>query len=172
MKRKWERKVEKNSRKFPSKIVFTKYQKHHILWEVFQPLFIVPKQTLMSFIYYKRSEKKKIQFWRKIQKVDAHKVIFAHPVKLWHTLPNFGTPCQILAYPAKLMILPCEMLCFRLAKCSVFLHLTIDSFANPFPSLARGFEVLKGSDSSCDWSSTCHAIACTKISLNLGLFQW
>ena len=65
-------------------------------------------------------------------KVGAHKVIFAHPTKLWHTLlnfgtpcetlahlakfwhtlPNFGTPCEILARLAKLMILPCEMLCF------------------------------------------------------------
>ena len=34
-------------------------------------------------------------------KVGAHKVIFAHPAKVWHTLRKFGTPCQDLAHPAK-----------------------------------------------------------------------
>ena len=132
------------------------YKKWKSSWEVFQPLFIVPKQTLMLFIYYKRSKKEKLQFWRKILKVDTHKVIFADPANFWHILPNWW---------------------FCLAKCSVSLHLTIDSFGNPLPSLEKGFEVLQSSDSSCDWSSTClaiacTAIACTKISLNLGLFQW
>ena len=28
-------------------------------------------------------------------------MIFAHPTKLWHTLQNFGIPCQNLAHPAK-----------------------------------------------------------------------
>ena len=95
MKRKWEGKAEKNSHIFPSKPDFTKYPKHNIFWEVFQPLFIVPKQTLMSFIYYKRSKKENLQFWRKISKVGAHEVIFAHHAKIWHTLPNFGIPCEI-----------------------------------------------------------------------------
>ena len=115
----------------------------------------------MSFIYYKRSKKEKLQFWRKISKVDVHEVIFAHHAKIWHTLqkfgtsceslahlakiwhtlPKFGTPCQILAYLAKLMFLPCEMLCFP--------PFAIDSFGNPFPSLPRGFEVLQSLDSSC-----------------------
>ena len=49
----------------------------------------------MSFIYYKRSKKENLQFWRKISKVDAHEVIFAHHAKIWHTLPNFGIPCEI-----------------------------------------------------------------------------
>ena len=55
----------------------------------------------MSFIYYKRIKKEKLQFQRKISQVGAHKVIFAHPVKFWHTLRKFGTPCQNLAHPAK-----------------------------------------------------------------------
>ena len=58
----------------------------------------------MSFIYYKRIKKEKLQFQRKISKVGAHKVIFAHPAKVWHTLRKFGTPCQILAHLANLMI--------------------------------------------------------------------
>ena len=125
----------------------------------------------MSFIYYKRSKKENLQFCRKISKLGAHKVIFAHHVKIWHTLRKFGTPCQNLAYPAKFWH-TLRNWCFCLAKCFVFLHLTTDSLANPFSSLARGFEVLQNSDSSCDWSSTCLTIACTKLSLNFGLFQW
>ena len=54
----------------------------------------------MSFIYYKRIKKEKLQFQRKISQIDAHKVIFAHLVKFWHTLRKFGTPCQNLAHPA------------------------------------------------------------------------
>ena len=127
--RKWERKVEKNSRKFPSKIVFTKYQKHHILWEVFQPLFIVPKQTLMSFIYYKRRKRKNYNFGDFSRRSMRTK---------WysHTLPKFGTPYQILAHLAKFWHTLWNWW-FCLAKCSVFLHLTTDSFSNPFPSLSR-----------------------------------
>ena len=53
----------------------------------------------MSFIYYKRSKKEKLQFWRKISKVGAHKVILAYLAKVWHTLRKFGTPCQNLAHP-------------------------------------------------------------------------
>ena len=64
-------------------------------WEVFQRLFIVPKQTLMSFIYYKRVKKEKLQFWRKILKVGAHKGFS-------HTLRKFGTPCESLAHLAKI----------------------------------------------------------------------
>ena len=48
----------------------------------------------MSFIYYKRSKKEKLQFQRFFLKVDAHEVIFSHPAKIWHTLPKFGTPCE------------------------------------------------------------------------------
>ena len=75
---------------------------------VFQPLFIVHKQTLMSFIYYKRSKKEKLQFWRKIFEGRCTQSDFrtpyetlAHPAKFWYTLRNFSTPCQILAHPAK-----------------------------------------------------------------------
>ena len=102
----------------------------------------------MSFIYYKMIKKEKLQFWRKISEVGAHKVIFAHPTKVWHTLRKFGTPCQNLAHPTNFGT-PCEFDDFCLAKCSVFLHLATDSFGNPLPSLARGFEVLQSSDSSC-----------------------
>ena len=128
-------------RKGREKPDFPKYKKHNLL-RGFPTLIYSPKQTLMSFVYYKRSKKEKLQFWRKILKVGAHKVIFAHPAKVWHTLqkfgtpckslahpvkvwhtlpkfgrfwhtlPKFGTPCQILAHLANLMILPCEMLCF------------------------------------------------------------
>ena len=117
-------------------------------WEVFQRLFIVPKQTLMSFIYYKRVKKEKLQFWRKISKVDAHEVIFAQHAKVWHTLRKFGTPCQNSAHPAKFWH-TLQNWCFCLAKCFVFLHFATNSFDNPFPSLPRGFEVLQSSDSSC-----------------------
>ena len=76
-------------------------------------------------------KKEKLQFWRKISKVGEHKVIFAHPAKIWHTLLKFGTPCQILAHLANFGT-PCEFDDFCLAKCSVFLHLATNSFGKGF----------------------------------------
>ena len=49
----------------------------------------------MSFIYYKRSKKEKLQFWRKNLRRSMRIKWFSH------TLRNFGTPCKILAYLAK-----------------------------------------------------------------------
>ena len=108
MKRKWEGKAEKNSRIFPSKPDFTKYPKHNIFWEVFQPLFIVPKQTLMSFISTKGVKRKNYNsgdksrrsvrtkwFSHTLRNFGTPCKILAYLAKTWHTLPNFGIPCQI-----------------------------------------------------------------------------
>ena len=67
-----------------------------------------------------------------------NKVIFAHPTKLWHTLRNFATPCQILAHPAKFWHtlpnfgIPCQIDDFSLrnALFSSILQLTV--LATPF----------------------------------------
>ena len=90
----------------------------------------------MSFIYYKRSKKEKITILEIFPKGRCAQSDFrmpyeslAHIAKFWHTLPNFGTPCQI------------DVFALRNALFSSILLLIV---------LARIFEVLQSSDSSCD----------------------
>ena len=92
----------------------------------------------MSFIYYKRSKKEKLQFQRKISKVGAHEVIFAHHAKIWHTLRKFGTPCQNLAHLAKIWHTlpnfgtPCEIDVFALRNALFSSILLLKALATPF----------------------------------------
>ena len=85
----------------------------------------------MSFIYYKRIKKEKLQFQRKISQVGAHKVIFAHSVKFWHTLRKFGTPCQNLAHLANFGT-PCEFDDFALRNALFLSILLLIALSNPF----------------------------------------
>ena len=92
----------------------------------------------MSFIYYKKSKKEKLQFWRKISKVGAHEVIFAHHAKVWHTLRKFGTPCQNLSHPAKVWHTlpkfgtPCQFDVFALRNALFSSILLLIALATPF----------------------------------------
>ena len=55
-----------------------------------------------------------------------------HPTTVWHTLPKFGTPYQILAYLAKLMFLPCKIDVFALRKALFSSILLLIALATPF----------------------------------------
>ena len=156
----WRENEKERQRKTPVYFLQTRLYKKwkNLSWEIFQPLFIVPKHTLMSFIYYKRSKKEKLQFWRKIPKVGTHKVILAYPAKICHTLPKFGIPYETDDFALRNALFS-----------SILLPIVL---ATPCQVWQGVLKCSKAHILHVDWSSTCFDITCTKLSLNLSLFQW